>query len=453
MSSPRPPERAWSALAKLARRAGLALGVALGAPASAQLLADPGSERAVMYLYDAALPESELDSSWLELALADLGAPALPTLFASLADGARSRSSLFHAATSERLTIPQRRATRSAILRLPRRAVRTFLFQLTTEELTLPWRLTALDLAGGLGEAPDLRLVAALALPAPGSEVQLEVREAAQGAFANILSLDPEAPQEARSLFGSLHRDLRAPLVRSVPEAAPDAALEALGSMLSVYREVDPLVLLELGKLARAHPALIPDERLLEKLRGMLDAIDENRLLLAIRAIAGLSDGEAAERLVRLLRHDSDTVRAMALDALSEVTGARMKADPRVWETWLQGELEWFRVRSAEVNEALASADPARVAWGLLEVGKHSLHRDQLAERLLPVLNRPEPDLVAMAAATLGRLESRRSVPYLLDALGSDEPAIREACANAVRAITGGPVPRDPGAWVGTTGR
>ena len=430
-------------------RATLIAGLLLStAPAAQELRAD-SADRAVMYLFDSSLPGSELDAEWLELALADLGVAALPALVSALEDGSYQRDSLFHGVTTQRLTREQRKAALHSVVRMPRRAVRTFLEQTLMVGSTSGERQIALEIAGAMGTAQELLLVASLASPPAGTEnVDLAIQRAAQQAFGQIFERDRKAILEARDLFGRVHAYVRAPLVRSVPKAEMADAMAALGRMLGHFDEVDGLVLLELDKLSR-RPGATADELLFDSVRPFLDSTDTQLVQLAVPVVANLRDAGAVAQLVQLLGQSEDGLNQRVHLALRQITGLTLKNDTRVWETWLRGEEDWLRNDAHEAFQALTDSDPGRVAWGLLEVGKHRLHHEVLTDHLLPVLARPEPELVGMAAATLGRLQSHQAVPYLLDRLSSHDQIVREACGAALCLITGKELPSDPAAWVG----
>lgn len=91
--------------------------------------------------------------------------------------------------------------------------------------------------------------------------------------------------------------------------------------------------------------------------------------------------------------------------------------------------------------DSLWSSDRSTVSGALRHYAERRTFRDELALDLLPLLKRPEEDLVIRACEVLARLRSPVVVESMLPLIDSVNPRVVAAAKSALEKITGRTLP------------
>jgi HEAT repeat protein len=367
--------------------------------------------------------------------LAALGPDPLPVLFDALA----GRPGPLDAWTDAEL--------HAALARWPRTEVRSFLSTLAREETDVVVRRVALQVLGGLGQDADLDLLSAVAAwPADAKVVDRSLQRSFGSALERVLARHPDAVAGVVRSFKGTHASLLQPTVQAVGRVGSRAACDALGRLLGRVPAADPLVLVEIERLARNLRAPF-DRRLRRDVRDLLGHGEPRTATLAARAAAALRDEEAIPALVGQLATPHDGLRRTVRTSLVTIAGRDVGSDPAAWSSWYESELAWWRSESAHHFLLLNSGDPAKTAAAIKTISARRLRRDELATALLTVLRRGEPQLVRMAVAALGTLAVDATVPELIECLEHRDHRVRTTTLNTLRRMTGWKLPPEADAW------
>lgn len=312
------------------------------------------------------------------------------------------------------------------------------------EDSSLSDRMRAIEVVGQLGDGAVrslVRLVEDLSL----AELQHPlVDECFQDAVAELLEGDPDALAVLAAELGRIEPVLLPGLASAVGRRPSADAFGLLERILGRSRHADLAVLAAFGAWPRWRPEA---EACAALVRGHVDANDPRVRHAAILASGHLADTIVARDLVDLLDDSEPRLRSAALWALQEISGLHWEADEARWGEWAAGEDRWLADEAQRLDALGHEDDPALVASTLQSLSAHRLLRRELVPRVVPLLARAEPHVVAAAAAALARLGAAEAVPELVDALGHPDPSAREAVASALRALTGERMPPRRREW------
>ena len=140
-------------------------------------------------------------------------------------------------------------------------------------------------------------------------------------------------------------------------------------------------------------------------------------------------------------------MRANALWSLKRITGLGIEETPARWENWYQSEREWRQNHWASTLAALHGPRPEKAKVALMDLATRHLYRDAIAREVAELMTHGDADVVTLACATLGQIESPAALDELIDCLDHDDAIVRMAAWNALRAITKKELPLDAAAW------
>lgn len=298
--------------------------------------------------------------------------------------------------------------------------------------------VAALAVLERFGRADDL--VFAGALHRPSADVALEQ------AVLGVARRDGRALAVLEGASRAVTPAVRIAFVRAVEQLETLDAASWIARCAQRAPDVRAEAIARLGRLSEGLPHPAPDEAL-DLVHSVLGGIPTDGLRDAVIAAGRMEDGEAIPYLIALLGEDDSGLRSDAAWSLQRITGLRLRERKERWEQWYAGELAWWRDRSEYVFSDLDSLDRATLTKALLEISARQSSRDQLALRVMPLLQSPAPDVAKLAAQTLRILRSKVACVELIRALERPEPEIGLEAWRALRAITRKDIPRDVDAW------
>ncbi len=322
-----------------------------------------------------------------------------------------------------------------------------------TEHLRLAWKRAdapppalALEVLAHAGTSSSLALALELATPdadAPAPEPA--VRRALARALASIVEREPWAARDLAALVPELAPAAQIAAVEALGAAPCGATLESLSRLLRPLPKLEPLVLLEIERVATAlEPPF--DAAVLARVRPLLDG-DEERAALAARAIGRLEDPDSVERLIELLDSPASSVRAAAHVGLCRIAGRDFRQEPERWRRWYEAEALAWKVEGPEHVGRLSSDEPAEVLRAVRALGRGRLYRHERAGWIAACLAHDDEVVVVEACRALAGLGSSTSIMPLAERLSDPSDAVRSAAAKALSLILGVVPPDEPEAW------
>lgn len=308
-----------------------------------------------------------------------------------------------------------------------------------------------LRLEGALARASTVRSLYALALRAAELGLADEVVEALEEGLTQLLTREPKAAEALRSAWSELPPELAVGALRALASRPSASAAESVRAWLGRRSELDAAVLLTLAAL---HESVDPLRRepLAEEVQRLLSAPDPEVVQAAATALGRLGSAESVPWLVEALVHESPAVQRAALGALRAIGGVNLPGSTTAWRSWYAREETWFQEHAPalldELVEAEASEEPVAATRALLRsLTEHRLHRDELAEHVRPLLEHERPRMRILACQALERLESRRTLPWLVAVLHDPEPSVVSAAHAALCTLAGVRLGTEPAAW------
>lgn len=245
---------------------------------------------------------------------------------------------------------------------------------------------------------------------------------------------------------------LRPALARAVGEAQNREGLRFLASVLGEDPEVDPVLLSEIGRLAPlADVGLALD--VAEPLRWVAKSSnDVTAIQASVFALGRLHDEESIPLLIALLDDGSGGVRTRAARALEEITGLSYRDDSARWTAWFESEQDWFDDHADELLYQLESETEEEVFDAVRGLAKVRLHRDEVANEILMLLQDENPSVRRLACQGLSQLGSPVAVMPLVECLADQDDSVVQSAWIALRWLTGLNLPaEDQQAWLEAT--
>ena len=311
-------------------------------------------------------------------------------------------------------------------------------------------------------EDDKVRLGAVFALSVVGSANDLSrVVELAPRKANGTDALTPAARDAVRAAaLGILQRDSNAwgrlpEVVSRCDERCARSLLEGLGQskdprvlgiLYQVGRKREVIAPICVALAAQCPPAFDPtvEREFLNWAESELKNASPNYTRALLQTIGTRDDGEHAQAMIDCLKHPEESVQSTALWALREVSGLGLSGDPTPWNAWLKEEVAWHQRVRPRLKQDLDSRDAEKMVGALRSYSERRTRRGELAQEIAPVLENPRPELRRIACDVLGRLGSTAANPALLRALEDPDSTVVEAARQALAAISGIEIPRDP---------
>lgn len=341
----------------------------------------------------------------------------------------------------------QDQVLRDSLSRFPAEQLMEELQQKCTGDVELRARLA---LIGLLKVNPDPRSVEVLLeLSKPIEPIHLQrsyIRGTLERTLAAILIDQPGAWRELRHAMPDVPPAFRPMVVRAIGSTGSSTGLGLVTDLLGEDEDLDLVILAEIGNMSQRSVAGVPFDTL-DEVRRLLHSEDEKVQRAAAAASGYLNDHQAVPTLSLLVGSETDAVSLAALWSLRRMSGQNLGAEPELWADWYDAELSWWDREATAAFSGLSSQDPADVVFSLNTLMRHSLFRHEIAEAVGPTVLHESPAVVTSACSALRRLGSTRSVPWLIDAMGNETPAERNAAWEALRYLTGLDLPLDAEEW------
>lgn len=314
----------------------------------------------------------------------------------------------------------------------------------------------ALAILAELGDADQMELVRALGAPHPQADLYSyrPVGVAFRGALSEVLRRDALGFPEATGFYARCHPWMQTFLLRGLGDTRDRHALQALPHLLGAVRELDYMVLTEIGKIAQDVSTPL-DEYSLILIREYLSSNDPQERQQAAASLGRLDDYESVSALIDLLKDPHAGVRYSAYWSLQRITTMTINSESRRWRIWFDGETSWWTSEGPALLSTIYGAEELSVVVGAINTcGSKRLFRRQLTPELVPLLGHSEPAVVRMTCSALLSLRATEAVPDLIDVLEQADPQVRERAWTALRGLTGlEDLPPEPGAWRAATSR
>lgn len=349
-----------------------------------------------------------------------------------------------------RLNLAQRALVLACVSAVPRASWKEIRAQLpqASEPATLR---AGLRLEATLARPSALRDLYALVRRAQELGCLPEVAEAFEEALVTLVAREPEVIDSLRTAWRELDPPAAECVVRALAEVPSEAALECLWAWLGRRSELDPPLLLALGKL---HAFVDPERHdgLVLDVQARLAERDTAVVLAATNALGRFGTSDSVPWLIELLVHEEAPVQRSALNALRDIGGVRLPASSTAWRSWYAREETWFQEHApallAELVAAEADEEPeARTHALLRDLAAHRLHRHELARHVRPLLQHERARLRVLACQALERLGSRACLAWLVDALSDEDPTVVSAANAALRTFEGVLLAPEPEVW------
>ena len=213
--------------------------------------------------------------------------------------------------------------------------------------------------------------------------------------------------------------------VRTLP-----ALLEALGQ----DEALDGHVLAQLARCGPLLPATWTERagRRLAPWAGNPEAPTAGR---ALDALSALGCVDQIQTFVEFLGDPRQSVREAALRGLRVLTGREESGEPEPWQAWIAQERDFSRGALFDQLDGLRYAPVPELADRLRALDGHGLLRNEIAEGLARLLERPEGPVRELACRRLGASGSAAALEPLLHVL-KDE-SLREVASEALAQLTG----------------
>jgi len=310
----------------------------------------------------------------------------------------------------------------------------------------------AVRVLGEGGQGADLPLLAKLAEPEEdGGLLERTFAETFEPAIAALVARDEHSTSELKRTMLDTTIGVRRSMATGLGAVGGTRALEELAALLNFDEALDPTLLSEIAGVARKAPQPF-DEGVLQQVRNCLADDEPQIAAAAANALGALEDQASVDALVELLGNDMPCVSGNAHRALKRICGVDFPAERTRWEPWLAEERAWFAQRAPAAIAGLAAHNRLTLVASLSEIGMQRLHRKELAEEVLAVLERNDPEERTLACQTLSQLGSRGSLPHLVLALEDHSPEVSAAAWAAIKTIAGDDLPPEARAWAELNG-
>ncbi len=346
------------------------------------------------------------------------------------------------------LTLVERKLVLASFAQLPLPNLRKFLSQQSKGELTQERRSTVLDILGAHGNASDIQSLLHWTIEGDSERrVPRVLRARFQAALTTILQRDEKAFAKTPELYRTANLSLVPGIVAALGSCRQAAAMTSLAEVLGSIPDADDLVLNELGHLAAKLREPIP-EKAKDRVVFALRQANDSTISAAIFACGRLRCVSTIPSLIPMLHHEQSHLAKAAHVALQTISRRQLSNKAELWGPWYAEEVRWLEEDYARLLQQARHGLAGHATRALLEISKRRVFSDQLALDLLPCLQRPEKELIALTMSVMGHLQSYHAYEPMLELLATNQPLdIRKAAFDALCRLTGENHGDDPAAW------
>jgi HEAT repeat protein len=338
------------------------------------------------------------------------------------------------------LSEPQREMVLAALAALPPERIRPLIKTRLEETNTDAVRLAAVHLLGAIGAPSDVAECCKLT-PRDGEGRPTDVgHDALCTAITSILQRDGDAWKVIPDVLRSQRPEVQSALLTAVADAGGVRAFEVLFNAARGSRQLEEQAVSQLRSVCEDVGA--EDRRECSSwLASQLRHGRAEYVRTMLQTIGVLDDGTHVPQLLEYLVDENPNTREAAGWALRKITGASYPTDSVLWKTWYAQEQRWMLRERPKLCDSLSSSDRSKVAAALKQYSERRTFRDDLALDLLPLLKRPEQDVVVRTCEVLARLDSPLAVESMLPLIDSVNPRILAAARTSLESITGRTLP------------
>jgi HEAT repeat protein len=301
-------------------------------------------------------------------------------------------------------------------------------------------KLAAVHVLGVIGAGPDIAEACKLTPRDSEGGPTDTGRDALCAAITSILQRDSHSWKAVGEVLRSQRPELQSALLDAVEDAGGTRAFDVLFHAARGNRHLEQQAVALLRSVAHEGSA----EKRRECASWLAGEVGRGRAEFAramIQAIGILDDGTHVPQLIEYLADANPNTREAAAWALRKITGASYPMDSSLWKAWYAEEQRWMLRERPKLCDSLSSSDRSRVTGALRQYADRRTFRDELAIDLLPLLKRPEEDLVIRTCEVLARLNSPVAVESMLPLIDSVNPRMVAASKTALEKITGRALP------------
>ena len=307
-------------------------------------------------------------------------------------------------------------------------------------------RLAALECLGGCATGRELCALVRLATPGEGA-ASSALRDALRSALLSTMERDVSAFGELVPAWRSAGAGLHAELLATVGERGDPAGLQLLAWVATfegeAYHQILAETCLKLAKRATTPEVLEHWETLCTLLHSE-DVVCVQTISIAL---ARARVEAAIPAWIELLESESRGTRERARKSLEELTGLTLGATPARWLAWYESECSWYEEEAPDILSELDSEDDARVVAAVRTLSMRRLHRDELADAVVALLEHASPAVRLCACSALENLGSPDALPALSELLSDEDADVARRAWSALRRLTGLDLPLDEALW------
>lgn len=342
--------------------------------------------------------------------------------------------------TPQILSAPQRAMVLAAMSSLPPERVRPLLMARLEQVQDDAVKLAAVHVYGAIGTNPDVAEACKLVPRDAHNQLTDSGRDALRVAVASILRRDTRTWRAISELLRTQSPEIQAALLDGAGEVGGASAFEFLFDAARGYRHLEQQAV----ALIRDTVKDVGAEDRRQCTNWMADAQHHARpefVRSLLQTIGLFDDGTHIPELLERLADDDTNTREAAAWALRKLTGASYPTDSNLWNSWYAQEQRWMQRDRPRLCDSLCSSDRQVVSGALRQYAERRTFRDDLTLDLLPLLKRPEEDLIVRTCEVLARLNSPVAVESLLPLIDSVNPRVVTAARTTLEKITARTLP------------
>ncbi len=276
--------------------------------------------------------------------------------------------------------------------------------------------------------------------------VPRRVRSALEVQIEAFLLRCPDAARLVPNIYSRANASLLPAILSGTGKKATPERLDALATFLGVVPRFDAHVLAEI-KVMLGHARFVPSESSRAIVRQYISSTDRALAVEAISIEELTADPAAIPPLLDYLNGTDRDLRRRALSALTAISGEQLEPTLETWSEWHARTLRWWQRDLSRHADLARRGAPGAAARAIQELSLLRAYRHKLVPVLAAVLERDEVNLVVLATASLGHLNSMDAIPHLVSQLEKENVDVRRAAYQSLRRMTGENYSDDPDAW------
>ncbi len=338
------------------------------------------------------------------------------------------------------LSTPQREMVLAALAALPPERIRPLIKTRLEEANNDAVRLAAVHLLGAIGAQSDILECCKLTPRDAEGRPTDTGRDALCAAITSILQRDGDAWKAIPNVLRSQRPEVQSALLTAVGDAGGARAFEVLLDAARGSRHLEEQAV---SRLRSVYQDVGAEDRreCAAWIAGQLRYGRAEFVRTMLQTIGVLDDGTHVPQLLEYLADENPNTREAAAWALRKITGASYPTDSALWKAWYQQEQRWMLRERPKLCDSLSASDRGKVSAALKQYAERRTVRDELTLDLLPLLKRPEHDLIVRTCEVLARLNSPLAVEPMLPLIDSVNPRILAAARTSLESITGRTLP------------